>query len=134
MEQLAFESVKNWLNTNIYSYLQTSGGKILIYILMLFIFSTPVLIRHLQKLKAVVLLHWCLTSAIILRQLVFLYNYSHRHRKSNKIYNWQFFIEALQMALLRVSCQLCRFKISKVSWLSCLIRDGDKAGQCHLDE
>jgi hypothetical protein len=27
---------------------------------MLFIFSTPVLIRHLQQLKTVIFLHWCL--------------------------------------------------------------------------
>ncbi len=30
---------------------------------MLFIFSTPVLIRHLWQLKTVVFLHWCLKDA-----------------------------------------------------------------------
>jgi Zinc-finger double-stranded RNA-binding len=33
--------------------------KVLIYIQMLFIFSTPVLIRHLWQLKTVFFLHWC---------------------------------------------------------------------------
>ena len=32
---------------------------------MLFIFSTPELIRHLQQLKTIVLLHWCLICAIL---------------------------------------------------------------------
>ncbi len=32
---------------------------------MLFIFSTPVLIRHLWKLKPVVLLHWCLIGTVV---------------------------------------------------------------------
>jgi hypothetical protein len=34
---------------------------------MLFIFSTPVLIRHLQQLKTVVFLHWCLICAVPLK-------------------------------------------------------------------
>jgi hypothetical protein len=33
---------------------------------MLFIFSTPVLIRHLQQLKTVVFLDWCLKRAVLL--------------------------------------------------------------------
>ncbi len=36
---------------------------------MLFIFSTPVLIRHLWQLKTVILLHWCLICAAVLCQL-----------------------------------------------------------------
>ncbi len=32
---------------------------------MLFIFSTPVLIRHLWQLKTLVFLHWCLISSIL---------------------------------------------------------------------
>jgi hypothetical protein len=32
---------------------------------MLFIFSTPVLIRHLWQLKTVVSLHWCLIHAVL---------------------------------------------------------------------
>ncbi len=37
---------------------------------MLFIFSTPVLIRHLWQLKAVVFLHWCLMCAAPLHKNV----------------------------------------------------------------
>ncbi len=33
---------------------------------MLFIFSTPLLIRHLWQLKRVLFLHWCLIWAILL--------------------------------------------------------------------
>jgi hypothetical protein len=33
---------------------------------MLFIFLTPVLIRHLWKLNTVVFLHWCLIHAVLL--------------------------------------------------------------------
>jgi hypothetical protein len=33
---------------------------------MLFIFSTPVLIRHLWQLKTVVFLHWCLICTLLL--------------------------------------------------------------------
>jgi hypothetical protein len=37
---------------------------------MLFIFSTPVLIRHLWQLKAVVCLSWCLIRAVLLMHAV----------------------------------------------------------------
>jgi len=40
--------------------------KVLIYILMLFIFSTPVLIRHLWQLKTFIFLHWSLMCAVLL--------------------------------------------------------------------
>ncbi len=40
--------------------------KVPIHIWMLFIFSTPVLNRHLWQLKTVVFLHWCLMHAILL--------------------------------------------------------------------
>ncbi len=33
---------------------------------MMFIFSTPLLIRHLWQLKTVAFLHWCLKSAVLL--------------------------------------------------------------------
>jgi hypothetical protein len=42
-----FENANNCLKTNIYSYLETSGGQSSNH------FSTPVLIRHLWQLKAV---------------------------------------------------------------------------------
>ncbi len=32
MKQYTFKNVNTYLNTNIYSYLETSGGQILIYI------------------------------------------------------------------------------------------------------
>ncbi len=38
---------------------------------MLFVFSTPVLIRHLWQLKTVVFLHWCLICVVLL--------YNHRN-------------------------------------------------------
>ncbi len=38
---------------------------------MLFIFSTPVLIRHLWQLKTVDFLHWCLIRALPLKYLEF---------------------------------------------------------------
>ncbi len=41
--------------------------KVKIYIEKLFIFSTPVSIRHLWQLKAVVFLHWCLISDVLLK-------------------------------------------------------------------
>jgi hypothetical protein len=37
---------------------------------MLFIFSTPVLIRCMWQLKTVVFLHWCLMHAVLLHQQV----------------------------------------------------------------
>jgi hypothetical protein len=42
---------------------------------MLFIFSTPVVIRHLWQLKTVVFLHWCLICAILI------YTFSVTHGK-----------------------------------------------------
>jgi len=45
---------------------------VLIYIEMLFIFSTPGLIRHLWQLKTVVYLHWCLIQVDLLKQEMYL--------------------------------------------------------------
>ncbi len=42
---------------------------VLIYILMLFIFSTPVLTRHLWQLKTVVFLHRCLFRAVLIKRV-----------------------------------------------------------------
>ncbi len=68
MEQRTFENVNSCLNTNIYSYLEASGGQSSnLYISMLFIFSTPVLIRHLWQLKTVVSLHLCLIRTVLLQ-------------------------------------------------------------------
>ncbi len=61
MEECTLINVNNCLNTNIYSYLETSGGQssnIHVH------FLTPVLIRHLWHLKTAVFLHWCLIHAL----------------------------------------------------------------------
>ncbi len=47
MGQHAFKNANNCLNTNIYSYLVTSGGQSSDLYLIFVHFSTPVLIRHL---------------------------------------------------------------------------------------
>jgi hypothetical protein len=54
------------LNTNIYSYLETSGGESSNLYLTAVHFLTPVLIRHLWQLKTVVVLHWCLICAVLI--------------------------------------------------------------------
>jgi hypothetical protein len=36
---------------------------------MLFIFSTPVLIKHLRQFKTIVFLHWCLICALLFLKL-----------------------------------------------------------------
>ena len=60
------KNVNNCLNTNIFSYLETSRGQSSnIYIQMLFIFSTPVFIRHLWQLKTVIILHRCLLHSVL---------------------------------------------------------------------
>ncbi len=47
MEQHAFKNVNNILNTNIYSYLETTGGQSYFLYLNVVHFLTPVLIEHL---------------------------------------------------------------------------------------
>jgi hypothetical protein len=64
MEQGALQNVNNCLNTNIYSYLETSGGQRYYLYLKKFNFLTPVLIRHLWQLKTVVFQHWCLLRTV----------------------------------------------------------------------
>jgi len=54
MEQHASKILNNCFNTNIYSYLQTSGGQILNQRL------------NVVQLKTVVFLHWCLLCAVLL--------------------------------------------------------------------
>jgi len=48
-----YQIVNYCLNTNIYSYLETSGGQSSNLYLNVVHFSTPVLIRHLEQLKTV---------------------------------------------------------------------------------
>ncbi len=63
MEQRALKNVDNCLNTNIYSYLETSGGKSYkIYLNTVHFFNTSV--------KTVVLLHWYPMSAVLLERLL----------------------------------------------------------------
>jgi hypothetical protein len=64
MEQHALKNVSNHLNTNIFSYLETSGGQSSNLYLNIVHFSTPVLVRHLWQLKTVVFLHWCLLRTV----------------------------------------------------------------------
>jgi hypothetical protein len=64
MEQHALKIVNNCLNTNIYSYLETSGGQTYNLYLNVVHFLTPVLNRYLWQLKIVVFLHWCLICAV----------------------------------------------------------------------
>jgi hypothetical protein len=59
MELHALKNVNNYLNTNIYSYLETFGGHSSNLYLNVVHFLTPVLIKHLYKIKTVVFLHWC---------------------------------------------------------------------------
>jgi hypothetical protein len=66
MEQHALKNVNNCWNTNIYSYLETSGGQKYKLYLNIVHFLIPVLIRHSWHLKTVVFLHWCLMSAALL--------------------------------------------------------------------
>ncbi len=66
MEQHALRSVNNCLNTNIYSYLETSGGQSSILYLHAVHFFNTSLIRHLWQLKTVVFLNWCLMCALLL--------------------------------------------------------------------
>ena len=65
MKQHVFKNVNNCLNTNIYSYLEMSGGKSFILYLYGVHFSTPVIIRHLWLLKTVVFLHRCLICTVL---------------------------------------------------------------------
>jgi len=54
VKQHALKNVNNFLNTNIYSYLETSGGQSYLNVIH---FLTPVLIGHPWQLKTAVFLH-----------------------------------------------------------------------------
>ncbi len=54
MEQHTLKNVNNCWNTNIFFYLETSGGQNYNLYLKFVHFLTPVSIRHLWQLKAVV--------------------------------------------------------------------------------
>ena len=59
MEQRDLKNLNNCLNTNIYSYLEKSGGQSSNLYLHVDHFYTHVLIRRLWQLVTVVFLHWC---------------------------------------------------------------------------
>jgi len=65
MGQHTFQNVGKCLNTNIYSYLETSGGQSSNLYLNVIHFSTLVLIRHLWQLKKVVFPHWYLVHTVL---------------------------------------------------------------------
>ncbi len=66
-EHRTLKNVKKSLKTNIYSYMETSGGQNCnLYLKVVQFFSMPVLIRHLWQLKIVAFLHYCLIRAFLL--------------------------------------------------------------------
>ncbi len=64
---------------------------------MLFVFSTPVLIRYLWQLKAVVFLYWCLICAVLLFELF----------KEFCLISSNFFIKEIQFNRLDILKQGC---------------------------
>ena len=69
MEQCALRNVNNFLNTNIYSYLETSGGQSSNLYLNVVHFFITMLIRHLWQLETIVFLHWCLICTVPLNPI-----------------------------------------------------------------
>jgi hypothetical protein len=57
--RMEHHTLKCKLNTNIYSYLETSGGQSFNLYLNV-VHLTPLLISRLWQLKTVAFLHWCL--------------------------------------------------------------------------
>ncbi len=64
MEPCTFKNVNSYLNANINSYLEVSGGQSSNPYLNIVHFSTPELIRRLWQLKTVVYLHCCLICTV----------------------------------------------------------------------
>jgi hypothetical protein len=75
MEQHALKNVNNCLNTNIYPYLETSGGESSNPYLSVVHFSTPVFIRHLWQLKSAVFLHWRLICVVLFKNIIVFWQY-----------------------------------------------------------
>ncbi len=67
MEQSALKNVNSCLNTNIYSYLETSGGQSSNPYLNIAHFSAIELIKNLWQLKTAVFMHWCLKPCCSIR-------------------------------------------------------------------
>ncbi len=72
-DKTTLKIIINCLNTNIVSYLETSGGQSYNLYLNIVHFSTPVLIRHLWQFKTVVFLHCCLICAVLLHESIYRY-------------------------------------------------------------
>ncbi len=66
MDSTFKKNVSSCLNTNIYSYLETSGGQSYNLYLNIVHFLTLVLIRHLWQLRTFIFLHWCLKRVVFL--------------------------------------------------------------------
>jgi hypothetical protein len=98
MEQCALRNLNNHLNTNIYSFLETSGGKSSNPYLNVVHFSTPVLIRHLRQLKTVVFLHICLICTGLLGLPIFYW--TNRSLCYKSITNFRNKLECLFLASL----------------------------------
>jgi hypothetical protein len=62
---MLLKSINNCLNTNIYAYLETSGGQSSNLYLNVVHFLAPGLIRHLWQLKTVFFLYWGLICAVL---------------------------------------------------------------------
>jgi hypothetical protein len=76
MGQHALKNVKNSLNTNIYSYLETSGGQSSNLYLNAVHFFNTVLIRHLWQLETVVFCIGVLAQAsVLLKPVVVISSY-----------------------------------------------------------
>ncbi len=70
MEQHTLKNINNCFDTNIYSYLETSGGQSSNpYLNVVHIFNTRVDFRNLWQLKTAVFLHWCLIRGVPLSKL-----------------------------------------------------------------
>ncbi len=83
MEQCTLKNVNNYFNSNIYSYLETSGSQSYYIYLNVVAFSTPLLIGYLCQLKTVVFLHWCL-----IHDLLLFWNYEFQISKVNRVTLW----------------------------------------------
>ncbi len=70
MEQRALRNVNNCLYTNVYFYLETSGGINYNTYLNVVHFSTPELIRHLWQLKTIFFLHQYVICSVPLVLLI----------------------------------------------------------------
>jgi hypothetical protein len=65
MEQHAFKNVNNCLNTNVYSYKETSGGRSFNLNLNVVHFFNTLIMRQLWLLMTFVFLHWCLIGTVL---------------------------------------------------------------------